>query len=161
MNDSRKPKDNFTYILTKNINIVKNTIKNNYHVKHGDINVIMPCFYNKIVENKIVATESEFFYTNSCGAGVLHANINPYGDVTGCTMLTDEKWIEGNIKNSSFKEIWRNEKCFMRWRNEYTINGFCRDCCYINECKKGCKALTFTCNSDEELRKRANCFLSI
>lgn len=137
------------------------TVLSNEHVKAGEIRVILPCFYNKKENGQKIVTESKRFYSNTCGAGTMHVNINPYGDVSACTMLTGAEWIEGNIINENFADIWKCESRFKKWRNEYSIEGGCKDCSFINECRKGCKALTFTVKEKDDLIANAKCIRTV
>ncbi|MCL1934994.1 MAG: radical SAM protein [Defluviitaleaceae bacterium] len=111
--------------LNKNINVIENKLK-----------VILPCFYNK-------KTELENQNSNGCGAGILQANINPYGEITACALLTNKDWVAGNIKDSSFEDIWRNSEVFNIWRNNYRLNVECKDCSLVDICSKGCRAMAY------------------
>lgn len=144
------------YISENEQNMAIDELLNNMHVQNKELNIILPCFYNK--QNKPIHTESTLYYNNMCGAGIIHANINPYGDVTACTMLTDEEWIEGNINTSSFSEVWLNKNGFKLWRNNYTLNSQCKNCIFIKDCCKGCKALTFTKNNETNWKNNALCY---
>jgi len=60
--------------------------------------------------------------------------IMPTGDVVGSVVLHDAAYSEGNIKNHSLKEIWRNG--FQRYR-EPILPEACNGCRYFHACRGG------------------------
>jgi len=75
-----------------------------------------------------------------CYAGLLHVAIRSNGDVTGCLTMPDE-WTAGNVRESSLKEIWLNDKAFINRRN---ICGTEADqCAYGSICRGGCRTLGY------------------
>ena len=51
-----------------------------------------------------------------------------------------EEFVEGNIRDSSFTEIWNNPDGFAYNRKftRETGEGLCRDCGYLPLCRGGC-----------------------
>lgn len=74
-----------------------------------------------------------------CYAGVRVAGICSDGGVKGCLSMQDE-FIEGNIRDSSFTEIWNNPEGFAynRQFSKETASGACHDCRYLPLCRGGC-----------------------
>lgn len=71
-----------------------------------------------------------------CGCGWNTCTIMANGLVMGCPIFEDqEKHSEGNIKQTSFKEIW--EKKFERFRN-LKLPQECDTCKHLNACRGGC-----------------------
>lgn len=62
-----------------------------------------------------------------CNAGVYTASVTYNGDITSCLdMERRPEYIEGNIRESRFKEIWENN--FRIYRTDFRKTGKCADC---------------------------------
>ncbi|MFH2050771.1 MAG: radical SAM protein [bacterium] len=83
-----------------------------------------------------------------CYAGMRVAGIGSSGNVKGCLSMSDD-FVEGNIRDSSFTEIWNNPDGFAynRQFNRETASGECYDCRYLPLCRGGC-AMTSYSQSD-------------
>ena len=71
-----------------------------------------------------------------CGAGLTRCTIMPDGEVFGCQSPYDNMYSEGNIRNKSFKEIWKTG--FSRFRNPQCDKEECLTCEYFKSCRGGC-----------------------
>lgn len=74
-----------------------------------------------------------------CYAGTRVAGIESNGDIKGCLSMPEE-FVEGNIRSSSFTEIWNNPDGFAYNRKftRETASGACHDCRYLPLCRGGC-----------------------
>ncbi|UCE23412.1 MAG: radical SAM protein [Candidatus Zixiibacteriota bacterium] len=74
-----------------------------------------------------------------CYAGTRVAGIESDGKVKGCLSMQEE-FVEGNVRDSSFKEIWNNPTGFLynRQFTRETASGECRECRYLPLCRGGC-----------------------
>ena len=74
-----------------------------------------------------------------CYAGTRVAGISSNGNVKGCLSMQEE-FVEGNIRDSSFTEIWNNPDGFAYNRKftRETATGFCYNCKYLPLCRGGC-----------------------
>lgn len=74
-----------------------------------------------------------------CYAGTFVAGIESNGNVKGCLSMPEE-YVEGNIRNSSFTEIWNRPDAFSynRQFTKMTAEGECRECKYLILCRGGC-----------------------
>lgn len=70
-----------------------------------------------------------------CNAGLSYCSIMPDGEVFGCQIAYDNTFSEGNIRTSSFKEIW--QQGFSRFR-EPQFETECLACKYLHACRGGC-----------------------
>jgi len=71
-----------------------------------------------------------------CGCGWNTCTIMADGTVMGCPIFENQKeHSEGNIRDSSFKEIWENK--FERFRN-LQLPDDCNSCKHLNACRGGC-----------------------
>jgi radical SAM protein with 4Fe4S-binding SPASM domain len=70
-----------------------------------------------------------------CNAGLSYFSIMPDGEVLGCQIAYDNTFSEGNIRTSSFKEIW--QQGFSRFR-EPQFEPECLACKYLHACRGGC-----------------------
>ncbi len=74
-----------------------------------------------------------------CFAGTRVAGIESNGAVKGC-LSQQESFVEGFIRESSFREIW-NRKGAFKYNREFTretAEGYCHDCKYLPLCRGGC-----------------------
>ncbi len=74
-----------------------------------------------------------------CYAGTRVVGIESNGNIKGCLSM-QEQFVEGNIRDSSFTEIWNNPDGFAYNRKftRETAEGFCRECKYLPLCRGGC-----------------------
>ena len=74
-----------------------------------------------------------------CYAGLRIVGIESDGTIKGC-LSQPEEFVEGNIRDSSFTEIWNNPDGFAYNRKftRETAKGFCHDCKYLPLCRGGC-----------------------
>jgi radical SAM protein with 4Fe4S-binding SPASM domain len=79
-----------------------------------------------------------------CYAGTRVAGIESDGTVKGCLSMPED-FVEGNIRDSSFTEIWNNPEGFAYNRRftRDTASGFCHDCHYLPLCRAGCATTAF------------------
>lgn len=87
---------------------------------------------------------------NGCNAGTRGFGVLQNGDILGCTSIRDKQFIEGNIRERSLKEIWKDENAFL-WRREMTkelLGGKCKTCRYGERCLGGCPNTRLTMNQD-------------
>lgn len=85
-----------------------------------------------------------------CFAGRTKAAIGCYGDVYGCDILKEPRFIAGNIRKQTFKKIWNDAKIFklLRKRTINNIKGKCKYCKYKFACVGGCPAIAFYKSKD-------------
>ena len=85
---------------------------------------------------------SENFSKNGCSAGINHFGIQSNGNVKGCLSLQDD-FIEGSIREKSFKQIWNDKNSFAYSRkfNKSMLEGICKNCpkASANVCNGGCR----------------------
>ena len=74
-------------------------------------------------------------YSFFCGAGLTRCSIMPDGEVLGCNQVYDNKYSEGNIKDRSFADLWRNEFKIFRKKN---FRKECETCKFLKQCQGGC-----------------------
>ncbi len=90
---------------------------------------------------------SEQFIKTGCSAGINHFGIQSNGNVKGCLSLQDE-FIEGNIREKSFKEIWNNPNNFSYTRKfkNNMLEGICKTCIKAKreECRGGCRDFSYS-----------------
>jgi radical SAM protein with 4Fe4S-binding SPASM domain len=74
-----------------------------------------------------------------CYAGLSTVGICSNGAVKGCLSM-DDAYIEGNVRERSLLEIWRDPNCFARNRafTPDQLSGFCAECQHGASCRAGC-----------------------
>ena len=82
-------------------------------------------YFNRSILKRIAGETSN--YRPPCGAGKDFFFVDPSGNISPCNG-SDEKWIIGNLKNSSFEEIMnsKNSKDIIKKTNRCEKN-----CCFI------------------------------
>ena len=83
-------------------------------------------------------------YFTGCYAGCLAIAIESNGNVKGCLALPSAL-CEGNIRDTSLREIWFSKKTFS-YNRKFDISmleGFCRQCEFGEICRAGCKSCAY------------------
>ena len=70
-----------------------------------------------------------------CHAGQTFCAIMPNGDVVPCQTDDGHKYSEGNVRESSFQEIWQHG--FLAFR-QVVLSKECEECEYNRACCGGC-----------------------
>lgn len=70
-----------------------------------------------------------------CPSGLTFCVIMPEGNILPCQVVYDSKYSEGNIKETSFQEIWKNG--FKKFR-KVMLEGKCASCPHKKACSGGC-----------------------
>lgn len=81
---------------------------------------------------------------NGCQAGISVCGIRSNGDVLGCLSLNDDRFVEGNVKERSFYDIWNDSNLF-KYTRSFKISDAgqnCIDCKYLESCKGGCNEMS-------------------
>ncbi len=93
-------------------------------------------YYSKVIPPH---TANRFWI--GCYAGKGNIGIRSDGKVLGCLSLYDERYIEGDLRQNSLKEIRHNNKfCFWNHRIEKfkKLVGYCKKCPFSLACLGGC-----------------------
>jgi len=77
---------------------------------------------------------SSFF----CGCGWTSCAIMANGDIMACPIFEKNDFIEGNIREKSFKKIW--EEGLNKFRNMHFKDN-CYSCNHFSKCRGGCKVM--------------------
>ncbi|MBW2453883.1 MAG: radical SAM protein [Deltaproteobacteria bacterium] len=85
-----------------------------------------------------------------CTAGCSVIGIESNGNVKGCLSLPSamnevDAFVEGNIRDRSLAEIWRDRQAFA-YNRQFTqdkLGGYCRECDYAEICRGGCSWTAF------------------
>jgi len=75
-----------------------------------------------------------------CHAGMSALGLGSDGTVRGCLSLQMDKYIEGNVRERSLKEIWNDKNSFAYNRRFdcSMLTGYCKECVYSAVCRGGC-----------------------
>lgn len=83
-----------------------------------------------------------------CIAGRYAVGIESNGNVRGCLSIMGdpEANVEGNIKERSLVEIWRDPQSFLPFRDRKVedLTGFCATCEYNHLCRGGCSSIAYS-----------------
>lgn len=102
-----------------------------------------------------------------CQAGLWSMAIQSNGDVKGCLFLLDDCFIEGNVKETTLRDIWMTKEAFPYNRrfDPKALRGVCKECEHGKICKAGCRAFSYSthghvneagfCLHADELSKRS------
>lgn len=81
-----------------------------------------------------------------CGACKMTACIDPSGNVFPCAFLQAAEFRGGNLKETSFKDIWDNAATFNYFRRLEPES--CRRCPRFEKCRGGCPAVAYFVSQD-------------
>ena len=83
-------------------------------------------------------------WIRGCIAGLYYCRVYPNGEITPCPYLPIKL---GNIREKSFKDIWRTSEVFKSLRDFSALKGKCGVCDYRSLCG-GCRARAYGLSSD-------------
>ncbi len=83
-------------------------------------------------------------WIRGCIAGMYYCRVYPNGDVTPCPYLPIKL---GNVRETSFKEVWFNSEVFKNLRQPCLLKGKC-GICEFNKICGGCRARAYGLSSD-------------
>ena len=113
--------------------------------KEGRINIYFSCeSYVGKYEGKV--RDSYFF----CRAGVNIASVLIDGSISACPNI-NRKFVQGNIYNNDFYDVWNNKFELMRNR-KWAKKGICKECKEFKNCNGGAMHLW-----DAELKSNQAC----
>ncbi|MDR0900458.1 MAG: SPASM domain-containing protein [Methanobrevibacter sp.] len=102
--------------------------------------------------NKELRTNPSKFNTldyqlwDGCKAGIHSFGILYNGDIVGCTSFRNREYIEGNIRERTLRDIWKDNGHFL-WRRNMSkdkLSGECGVCEYGSKCLGGCPYIRFS-----------------
>ena len=82
---------------------------------------------------------------SGCRAGLTSIGIDSVGNVRGCESMYDERFIEGNLREKTLKEIWENPNGF-NYNRKFVKNwltGQCEVCPQGPFCAGGCRSYNY------------------
>lgn len=96
-----------------------------------------------------------------CSAGITSIGITSDGGIVGCLSMGNERFIEGNIREKSLREIWEdpNNFAYNRKFTKEQLGSNCKDCKYGAICKGGCSAMSY--NLTGRFHNNPYCFYTI
>jgi len=81
-----------------------------------------------------------------CGACKMTCCIDPCGFVYPCAFMQESEFCGGNLRKTSFKDIWDNSVAFKYFRN--LEPEACRKCPRFDNCRGGCPAVAYFVSHD-------------
>ncbi len=85
---------------------------------------------------------------NLCGAAKLTCCVGPTGKVYPCAFMQSDRFEAGDLRVSTFKEIWDTAEMFHSLR-QLRIHS-CEDCQRFDQCHGGCPAVAYHLKNDLE-----------
>jgi len=81
-----------------------------------------------------------------CNAGRYVVGVRSDGDIVGCLSLQDPRFVGGNVRKKSLKEIWEDDLAFAYNRNfdSASLCGACEKCPEGEQCRGGCIAMGYS-----------------
>lgn len=80
-----------------------------------------------------------------CTAGLSSVGIDSVGNVRGCEAMYDDRFIEGNLREKTLREIWEGPDSFA-YNRKFTpglLTGKCSGCEYGPFCAGGCRSYNY------------------
>lgn len=96
-----------------------------------------------------------------CSAGKSSVGITSNGGIVGCLSMGNDRFIEGNTRQTSLKEVWENPSSFS-YNREFRpedLGENCSDCRYGVKCQGGCNSVSYTLTG--KFHNNPYCFSSI
>jgi len=83
---------------------------------------------------------------DGCQAGISSIGITSDGGIVGCLSMGNDRFIEGNVRDKSLREIWEDPNSFEYNRkfDETKLGPNCRNCKYGLKCRGGCNSMSYT-----------------
>ncbi len=81
-----------------------------------------------------------------CGAFKMTCCIDPFGGVYPCAFLQADEFCAGNLRTTSFKNIWDNSPVCLFFRKLAPAS--CSKCPRFNDCRGGCPAVAYFIKRD-------------
>lgn len=83
---------------------------------------------------------------NGCTAGMSSAGITSDGGVVGCLSMGNDRYIEGNVRQRRFSEIWNDPASFAynRGFDRSQLGDNCRGCRLGAKCRGGCSSVSLS-----------------
>ena len=80
-----------------------------------------------------------------CRAGLASIGIDSVGNVRGCESMYDERFIEGNLRERSLRDIWEDPEAFAYNRrfDKSMLTGKCAGCPSSGRCAGGCRSYNY------------------
>ena len=80
-----------------------------------------------------------------CSAGLTAIGIDSVGNVRGCESMYDEIFNEGNLRETTLRQIWESPYAFAynRLFTRNMLTGHCADCPEGARCAGGCRSYNF------------------
>ena len=79
------------------------------------------------------------FKFQGCQGGIQVIGIEANGNVKPClSMQKDDRFVGGNIRQKSLKEIWHDPNFAAINRKEHQLAGKCASCAHAHQCRGGC-----------------------
>ncbi len=80
-----------------------------------------------------------------CSAGLTAVGIDSVGNVRGCESMYDDRFIEGNLRERSLREIWEDPDAFAYNRKfkPSMLTGRCASCDFGGRCAGGCRSYNY------------------
>lgn len=125
---------------------------NEYGVSYMEIDKLLKDFYFDFLRKKnsdkfsielnvaLVPTDIDFH--NRCQWGTTMVGISPYGTISLCHVQgSDDRFIFGDLKKDSLKNIWKNSVVLNKFRNMNPdgLKGICGNCLARKYCRGGCR----------------------
>lgn len=116
-------------------------LRDNYSIKEMPVIGAHDIGYNSCV----IKDTALYDKWPGCQAGITVVGIRSNGDVMGCLSLNNDRFVEGNVRERNFYDIWNDENLFS-YNRKFDISELgenCRNCVYSAECKGGCNEMSF------------------
>ena len=96
-----------------------------------------------------------------CTAGITSMGITSDGSIVGCLSMGNDRFIEGNVREKSLKDIWTDADAFSYNRkfDRSALGPNCRDCRHGMKCRGGCNSMS--CSITGSFHNDPYCFYRI
>jgi mycofactocin radical SAM maturase len=94
----------------------------------------------------LTSQERQGLGLNLCGAAKLTCCVSPTGHMYPCAFLQSDRFEAGDLRSSSFQQIWDTSEIYASFRN-LRIHS-CEECTRFDQCHGGCPAVAWHLKND-------------
>lgn len=111
----------------------------------GDIDVTLDCGSVCNLCMTLTDAEAKSLHSAGCPAGHTLIHVDCNGDMYPCAGLSRKEFKLGNILKEAPAKVWKENELLKKMRNiKNIINGKCKNCNKLNNCRGGCRAISYT-----------------
>ena len=112
---------------------------------NGNLDITLDCGSVCNLCKTLTKEEAKTLHSAGCPAGHTLIHIDCNGDMYPCAGLSQKQFCFGNLLIDNPKTVWNENELLKQLRNiKKNITGKCKHCDKINNCRGGCRAISYS-----------------